>query len=93
MVIGGIIMIVTAPFQNMWILIVLILVPCILPVNLFLSVLPQDNFIIMLFHFYIQSAGNMPADFFVIHPEKLPMAGGIYFIYAMYGLCVRNMVV
>ena len=43
--------------------------------------------------FYIQSAGNMPADFFVIHPEKLPMAGGIYFIYAMYGLCVRNMVV
>ena len=35
----------------------------------------------------------MPADFFVIHPEKLPMAGGIYFIYAMYGLCVRNMVV
>ena len=41
----------------------------------------------------LQSAGNMPADFFVIHPEKLPMAGGIYFIYAMYGLCVRNMVV
>lgn len=32
MVIGGIIMIVTAPFQNMWILIALILVPCILPV-------------------------------------------------------------
>ena len=32
----------------------------------------------------------MPADFFVIHSEKLPMAGGIYFIYAMYGLCGKR---
>ena len=32
LVIGGIIMIVTAPFQNMWVLIALIAVPCILPV-------------------------------------------------------------
>lgn len=32
LVIGGIIMIVTASFQNMWVLIALIAVPCILPV-------------------------------------------------------------
>ena len=61
--------------------------------NLFLSVLPQDNFIIMLFHFTFNQRVICPLIFFVIHPEKLPMAGGIYFIYAMYGLCVRNMVV
>lgn len=32
LVIGGIIMIVTAPFQNMWVLLALVIVPCILPV-------------------------------------------------------------
>ncbi len=32
MVAGGIVMIVTAPFQNVWILLVLVIVPCILPV-------------------------------------------------------------
>ena len=31
----------------------------------------------------------MPADFFVIHPEKLPMAGGIYlFMQCMVFVCV-----
>lgn len=32
MVIGGIVMIVTSPFQNIWILLVLCIIPCILPV-------------------------------------------------------------
>lgn len=32
MVVGGIVMIVTAPFQNVWILLGLVIVPCILPV-------------------------------------------------------------
>ena len=32
MVIGGIVMIVTSPFQNIWILLVLCMIPCILPV-------------------------------------------------------------
>lgn len=32
MLIGGIVMIVTAPFQNMWVLLVLAMIPCILPV-------------------------------------------------------------
>ena len=32
MVIGGIAMIVTSPFQNVWIFLALVIVPCILPV-------------------------------------------------------------
>lgn len=32
MMVGGIVLIVTSPFQNVWILLVLSIIPCILPV-------------------------------------------------------------
>ncbi len=88
MVIGGIIMIVTAPFQNMWILIALILVPCILPVIYSYLYLPQDNFIIMLFHFTFNQRVICPLIFFR-HSSRETTDGRWYIFYLcnVWSLC------